>query len=97
MVNNPFELFDQRLASIESILARLEHQNSEPAQTDDFIGVDQAAAYVHLQSSTIYKLVSARKIPFSKIGKRLYFKPSELRAWIAAGRNLTLDEIKSKV
>lgn len=89
------ERFDQRLQRIETALSRIEHQNSTPP--DDFIGVEQAAAFVNLKPSTIYKMASARKIPFSKVGKRLYFRPSELRGWIESGRNLTLDELEKMV
>lgn len=96
-MTNPFELFDQRLARIETVLLRIEQQKTDPPQTDNYIGVDEAAAFVRLKKSTIYKLVSTRKIPFNKTGKRLYFRPSELRAWIESGRNLTLDELKQVV
>lgn len=98
-MTNPFELFDQRLTRIEGVLLRIEQQKTDPPQTDNYIGVDEAAAFVRLKKSTIYKLVSTRKIPFNKTdkGKRLYFRPSELRAWIESGRNLTLDELKQVV
>ena len=39
---------------------------------------------------TVYGWVNARKIPFEKFGKRLYFRKSEIDIWIANAR------IKSK-
>lgn len=83
---NPFELFDQRLARIETVLLRIEQQKTDPPQTDNYIGVDEAAAFVRLKKSTIYKLVSTRKIPFKKTSKILLFLPSELRTWINSSR-----------
>jgi len=96
-MTNPFELFDQRLARIETVLAKIEHQKTNETPNDDFIGVQDAASFVDLKPSTIYKLISSRKIPFYKNGKRVYFKPSDLRQWIGAGRNLTIDELKNAV
>lgn len=36
----------------------------------------------------VYLLVSRKKIPFHKVGKRLAFNPEEIRAWLnQAGAN----------
>ncbi|WP_410054434.1 helix-turn-helix domain-containing protein [Hymenobacter sp. BT188] len=37
-----------------------------------------------LSKARLYALVSARKIPHSKRGNRLYFNRTELQAWVTA-------------
>lgn len=97
-MDNPFENIDNRLTRIETTLAGMEDliKRFKP-KDDDFLSVTEAASFVNLKPSTLYKLVSSRKIPFHKPGKQLYFKPSELRGWIELGRNLTVNEMKNRV
>ena len=46
--------------------------------------------------STIYKKVSANTIPHSKRGKKLYFKLSEIDAWLLAGKVKTVEELEQE-
>ena len=46
-----------------------------------------------LAKPTIYGLVSERKIPHSKRGKKLYFSRFELLEWLTNGKRKTRDEI----
>lgn len=63
------------------------------AQTDQISGIDLAIEITGLAKATIYSLVSERKIPHSKRGKRLYFSRRELNEWLAAGKRRTQTEI----
>ena len=64
---------------------------SKPA--DDIGGLDLACSITRLAKRTVYKLTHRKAIPHLKRGGRLYFKRSELEAWIEAGRRLTIDEM----
>ena len=66
------------------------------AQTvqNEIMNLSETAELTHLSKSTVYGLVSQRKIPFFKQGKILRFKRSELMAWIESGRKKTIQEIE---
>lgn len=63
----------------------------------DFINLDGAMALLDLEKSTIYNLCSQSKLPHYKKSRRLYFKKSELIAWIESGKRKTIHEIKKSV
>lgn len=71
---------------------------SFPNQTeqDTIGGIELAIEITGLAKPTIYGLVSKRKIPHSKQGKRLYFSRRELLEWLAAGKRKTNAEIASE-
>ena len=51
-------------------------------QTDQrFMTVTEAAELLRLSPKTLYGLVSQRRIPFRKAGRRLLFLQSELIEW----------------
>jgi excisionase family DNA binding protein len=54
----------------------------------------EAAKYLELSHSHLYKLTSAGNIPFYKPnGKKLYFNRAELDEWLLRNRNATREEI----
>lgn len=66
----------------------------EETKTEDEIGgIDLATQLTGLAKATIYGLVSTRKIPHSKKGKKLYFSRKDLAMWIEGGRRKTTAEI----
>jgi len=46
------------------------------------LNVKEAADYLGLAVSTIYKLVSWKRIPFYKLGARVLFSTSALDKWV---------------
>ena len=49
--------------------------------------IDEAAAFTNLSKNYLYKLVHRRKIPHYKpMAGRLFFKPSELEAFLFRNR-----------
>ena len=46
-----------------------------------FMNVEQAAQLLNLSPKTLYGLVSQRRIPYRKAGRRLLFLEAELIAW----------------
>jgi excisionase family DNA binding protein len=51
------------------------------------ISIQQASKIIGKATQTIYGLVSAKKIPYYKQGKQLYFYEDELLAYIESGKN----------
>jgi excisionase family DNA binding protein len=46
-----------------------------------FLTVDEAAELLRLATKSVYSLVSQRRIPYRKAGRRLLFLESELMEW----------------
>jgi len=80
----------QRLDRIEHILTERESANDKP------LTLEEAADYLDLSPSYVYKLTSQGELPHYKPnGKRLYFEKAELRAYLLKGRvrpNADLDQ-----
>ncbi len=75
---NPFTELSEQL---EQINQRLEAQPSTPV--NEWMNVDQAADYLHVSKSWIYKRTMDGKIPYHKPSKKLMFRRSELDAFIS--------------
>lgn len=73
-----------RLLIREELKAVLTGNDSLVAPNDDdgFLSMDQAADYLKISKSRIYKHTMDNTIPFKKNGRRLLFKKSELSDWI---------------
>ena len=65
----------------------------ETEREDEIGGIELAIELTGLAKPTIYGLVSERRIPHSKRGKKLYFSRRELLEWLALGKRKTRDEI----
>lgn len=65
------------------------HQCSTPqpsiTETKELITMEEAARFLGLKKSYLYKLTSTKQIPFYKYGGRVIaFDPADLQAWRAA-------------
>jgi excisionase family DNA binding protein len=69
--------------------------SADPAN-EPMVTVGEAAKITNLAVNTLYDKTQAKAIPHYKMGKRLYFRPSELLAWLRKGRVMTQDEIEAK-
>ena len=58
---------------------------SAPAPAAEIGGMKLAMEITRLSESRIYALVSARDLPHSKRGNKLYFNRAELLAWVEEG------------
>ena len=57
----------------------------------------EAATYLNVSKSYLYKLTCFNKIPYYKPnGKKIYFSKSDLDKWILRNRVLSTDEINIK-
>lgn len=90
-MENPFEIILEKLNSIEKAIEKL---NTKSNSDDDFMNTEQVAGFVGLSKATIYGLTHQHKIPFFKVGNRLYFKKSEIVNWITSTKVNTQQEIE---
>jgi excisionase family DNA binding protein len=97
MSNITFETLPAAVADLREEIAELKTQvkaalaakQAQP-ETEPFLTIKEAAAFMQLSVATLYDKVHNQTIPYCKQGKRLYFLKSELAQCIKAGRNATL-------
>ena len=78
----------KKLANIENLLKA---QDGRP------LTFDEAARYLDVSKSHLYKLTSANKIPHYKPqGKRLYFAKCELNTWLCRNPVKTTAKIEQQ-
>jgi excisionase family DNA binding protein len=51
---------------------------------NDLLTVDEAADFLRLSTITIYKFKAQKKLPFTKLGGKLFFRKSKLIEYIRA-------------
>lgn len=83
---------------MDEILERLKiiekHVLDQNIILKEVLNFAEAAQYLELSHSHLYKLTSAGNIPFYKPnGKKLYFNREELNEWLLRNRNSTQEEI----
>jgi excisionase family DNA binding protein len=81
----------ERLKRLEMLI---EEQNLVGKEVLNF---NEAARYLELSHSHLYKLTSAGNIPFYKPnGKKLYFNSTELNQWLLRNKNSTKNELEQQ-
>ena len=84
------------LEKVDLLEQLLKSQQNTSAPSDRPMSITEAAKFLNLSVPTLYGFVSKRTIPFSKLGKRLYFSEAELTTWVKSGRKQTCTEIASQ-
>lgn len=65
--------------------------------TKEVLTSDEAARYLGISKSYLYKLTMRQLIPHYKpLGKMCYFNRQELEAWLQSNRVATADEINQQ-
>ena len=65
--------------------------------TKEVLTSDEAAQYLGISKSYLYKMTMKQKIPHYKpMGKMVYFYRKELEQWVLANRISTADEISER-
>lgn len=95
-MENPFEMIIEKLNSIEALLKSMSRVENGNVTVTKILNVDEAAKYLTVTKSHIYKLTSQNEIPHYKRGKKIYFKRAELDEWLTKHRIWTRDEIEQK-
>ncbi len=99
-MENPFDFILARLDRIEKILLEIRDapivETQITAGTKELMKIEEVAEYLYLKKQTIYGFTSRRKIPYIKIGRRVYFKRSEIDEFLNKGRRKTAAEIQEE-
>lgn len=76
-------------AMVQSLSAKLEQQTVEQAPMPEHMDIRQAASFLCLSQATVRKGCNQGRIPHYSAGKgaKLYFKRSELQAYMERGRH----------
>lgn len=78
---------------IEVCLAAFLTDVSGQSRNDDVLqGAEAIAEFIGKKTSTVYRLVSERKIPCSKKAGSLYASKCDLQEWKLSGRRMTQAE-----
>ena len=78
----------------EDIIKRLDRIEAKLDAEDKPLTLLEAAAYLDISPSYLYKLTSSQRIPHYKPhGKRVYFLKSDLNVYLLQGRVRPIDEI----
>ncbi len=93
-MENPFELFALRLASIEHHLVSLTEflKSGQGNQQEDSINAVEAAKILHMAIATLYVKTSKKIVPHTKPGKKLIFSRKELDKYMSEKKVKTLNE-----
>ena len=78
------------LEAIKNLLAEVQGSPKEVLTSDE------AAAYLGISKSALYKLTMRRKIPCYKSAKLCYFDRQEIIDWMKANRVATQEELDAK-
>ena len=88
-MENPFELLDQRLSSIEekveSLIQRIDNQKDSSVLDPTWVTTKQLAQHLGISTATVTNLRGS-KIPFYKVGGRILFKREEVDTYIENSR-----------
>lgn len=92
-MSNPFDQITARLDALAMDVRALKSRTMNDKHADEIGGLSMALEITGLTAKTMYKLTHLRAIPHSRVRGRLYFRRSELEAWIDAGRRKTSAEV----
>ncbi len=82
----------------EILLKLTEIENLLRGKQSDLLNLNQAAQYLSISNSQLYKYTSQRKIPFHKpAGKYLYFFKGELNEWIKRNEECRLTNEEGEI
>lgn len=84
----------EKLRTINSRLERIERLTLIGAK--DVLDIDEASLFTGFSRGHLYRLTSERRIPHYKKNRKLYFKKSELEAWMLEDKVLTVEDIESQ-
>lgn len=85
---------DEIIKRLEDLQKLIEGQG---VYQKEVLNMVEASKYLELSVSHLYKLTSAGTIPYYKPnGKKLYFKRTELDAWLLRNRSTTKEEIEQQ-
>ena len=89
---------DLRIMTSEELKAIASLIEANNVNSKAVLTTDEAAKYLGITKSAIYKMTMGRKIPHyrSKGGKLLYFQREEIEQWATSNKVMTEEELEAK-
>ena len=84
---NPTQVLAQQIYEQQKTEERIE------AMTPELKAFIEAAAYLNMSKSTLYKLTSSKSIPHYKPNRFVFFEKADLDKWIRGHRVTSVDEM----
>ena len=88
MIAKGFEIgvLESKLGPLESVIEKVPIQeppvSNQEKHAKKTLTLIEAAEYLNVSKSTLYKYTSEATIPYYKIGSRILFKTEELDVWL---------------
>lgn len=91
---NNLEYFLRRFDSLKELTTHMLFIEKKMYILKEYLTVQEAADYLNLSSSLVYKLTSRHDLPIYKPnGKTIFIRRDDLNRWIARNRVLSQDEL----
>ena len=85
---------EMALQTIDTRLNRIERLTLIGAKA--VLDIDEASVFTGFSKGHLYRLTSERQIPHYKKNRKLYFKKSELEAWLLEDKVMTAKDIENQ-
>ena len=85
---------DMALQTLDIRLDRIERLTLISAKA--ILDLDEAVLFTGFSKGHLYRLTSERQIPHYKKSRKLYFKKSELEAWLLEDKVMTAKDIENQ-
>jgi len=79
---------------LEQIIQKLERIEGLLSFQKQVLNFSDMLLLTGMSESRLYKLTSAKKIPFSKVGRSLYFDRAQIEEWLMSNPVLTDDQLE---
>ncbi len=86
-MQNPFEIFDKRLASIENLLLDLKHKPEQQSEPENY-NVKEASKILKVSEQSVLSYIRKGLIPAQFIGKSYLIKRADLEASLSEYKSL---------
>ena len=83
-----FDNLPQYVAQLSEDVKYLISLMENKKESSEILSIEQAADFLGLTKSTLQQ-AKYKKIPHYKQGRRVFYKKSDLEAWVQSGKNTT--------
>ena len=94
---NPTQVLAQQIFQQQQTEERIDALEGLFLCQKEIFNFDEAAAYLSISKSTLYKLTSKKEIPHYKPNRFVFFEKSELDKWIRASAVKTEEQLNDQV
>lgn len=96
MNNQENQLFPELRKAVERAERRIEQLEGLYLCQKEIFNFDEAAAYLNMSKSTLYKMTAKKEIPHYKPNRFVFFERAELDKWIRAAAVKTEEQLSDE-